>query len=124
MYSRKSVIRTAVAALVIGAGLAAFGGTALADPSYRSQNAWQEQAWQHQSFWQHSRYHYGHYDHGRFGRVRYHQRWDHQGWHHYDWSSRHDGNVAYRAPAVRAYNAPSGVSFTINLPLDAGLNGH
>lgn len=127
MHSKKSVICTVTAALAISIGLAAFGGTAFADPSYRAQNAWQHQArwqhhnwqngdwqhhaWQHQRFYHHSRYGYGQYDHGWYG-------------YHHDWRHRHYGNVGYRAPSTRAYYAPSVLSFSINLPLSAGPNGH
>lgn len=124
MHSRKSVIRTATAALAISIGLAAFGGTALADPSYRTPGTWQHQAyqqhnwqnngwqrhvWQHRRFYHHSRYHYGQYDHA---------------WYHHDWSYRRDGNSGYHAPRARAYYAPSVLAFGINLPPPAGQYGH
>lgn len=127
MRSNKSIIRTTAAALAIGIGLAAFGGTALANPGYHPQGGWQHQGhqqgqqqshqqnnwqrhgWQHQGNYQQSRYN-GHQ--GQNGRQ--HQ---HRGQPHYN-------REGYHVTGTQGYYAPSALAFSINIPLTSGQYGH
>lgn len=125
MTSKTMTIRAAAAAVAISFGLAAFGGTALADGYHHADGGWQHQGrqqdrggWQHNDWnhrdrqdhgWQHSRYHYRHNDGGWRHEGRDHPRYDHEGYH---------------ATRVQGYYAPSALSMSINLPVALGLYGH
>lgn len=137
MRAYRTLTRSMLAAVVLGAGLAAAPtGVAMAD-----------QPWTHDQGYRHQDHH-GHYDRGgrqRVGHDRGERRdrqaygggpdgWHHQrGDHHHAWHRRwrHDHRDAgrYRAypPAIYApppaYYAPPALSFGINIPFGAG-DGH
>jgi hypothetical protein len=127
MRSNKSMIRTTAAALAIGLGLAAFGGTALADPGYQAQGGWhrqgQQQGWQQprrQNNWQR----HGWQNRGNYQHSRYHGGWGNNGWQHQRWGHPHYDREGYHVMGTQGYYAPPALSFSINLPLAGGQYGH
>lgn len=143
MRSNKSIIRTTAAALAIGIGLAAFGGTALANPGYHPQGGWQHQGhqqgqqqshqqnnwqrhgWQHQGNYQQSRYN-GHqgqngWQHQRWGQPHYNRQ---NGRQHQHRGQPHYNREGYHVTGTQGYYAPSALAFSINIPLTRGQYGH
>ena len=127
MRSNKAIIRTMAAALAIGIGLAAFGGTALADPGYHAQGAWQHQGHQ-QGRQQHRRQdnwqRHGWQRHGNYQHSQYRGGQADNGWQHQRWEPPHYNREGYHVTGTSGYYAAPALSFSISLPLAGGYYGH
>ncbi len=126
MRSNKSIIRTTTAALAIGIGLAAFGGTALANPGYHPQGGWQQQGhqqghqqgqqhgqqnhWQRQRSQQQQNYQQSrNYQHQRnYQQSQYNGHQDQNGWQHHGnyQNNRYGGAQTDNGPQHQRWSQP------------------